>query len=44
MTLLTILLVVVVSCLIDVGFLHMQATRGKLPFKLKLLPQVGGSD
>lgn len=39
----TVAIVVLIGCLLDCGFLHYQATRGKLPFKFKLLPQVGGS-
>ena len=34
--------IVFVAILIDVSLLHYQATVGKLPWKLKLLPDIGG--
>jgi len=40
--LLTTATVVFIAVLIDVCFLHYQATVGKLPWKLKLLPDIGG--
>ncbi len=43
LSLLTVLGVVLLGCLLDSGFLYYQATRGvKLPFKVKLLPVMGG--
>ena len=42
LSLLTLLGVVLLGCLLDSGFLYYQATRGKLPFKLRLLPVFGG--
>ena len=43
LSLLTLLGIVFLSCLLDSGFLYYQATRGrKLPFKVRLLPVVGG--
>lgn len=35
-------LIVFVAILIDVALLHHQATVGKLPWKLKLFPDIGG--
>jgi hypothetical protein len=42
LSLLTLLGVVLLGCLLDSGFLYYQATRGKLPFKVRLLPVFGG--
>ena len=35
-------IIVFVGILIDVALLHYQATHGKLPWKLKLFPDIGG--
>ncbi len=35
-------IIVFIAILIDVALLHYQATVGKLPWKLKLLPDIGG--
>jgi hypothetical protein len=35
--------VVFIALLLDVALLHRQATVGKLPFKVKIFPDVGGS-
>lgn len=35
-------MVVFVSLLIEIGILYYQATVGKLPFNIKLLPNLGG--
>lgn len=34
-------IVVLVAVILDVVLLHHQATRGKLPFKIKLFPDFG---
>jgi hypothetical protein len=34
--------IVLIAMLIDVGLLHRQATQGKLPFRIKLMPDIGG--
>jgi hypothetical protein len=39
---LTTALVVFLALLIDVALLHRSATMGKLPFKIKLFPEIGG--
>jgi hypothetical protein len=40
--LITAAIVVFIAMLMDVASLHYQATVGKLPWKLKLFPDIGG--
>lgn len=38
----TLFSIVLLSCLVETGFLYYQVTRGKkLPFKLRLFPVIG---
>lgn len=40
--LVTTAVIVFIAILIDISLLHHQATVGKLPWKIKLLPDIGG--
>jgi hypothetical protein len=35
-------IIVFIAMLIDIAMIHHQATVGKLPWKLKLFPDIGG--
>lgn len=36
------IIVVMVAVIMDVALLYYQATKGKLPFKIQLFPNLGG--
>ena len=41
-TLLVTVVVVIISVTLEVALTYYQATRGKLPFKIQLFPNLGG--